>query len=68
MSEASQFRTVLRGYEPAEVDAALRELTDQLTRLREGSSRASAEQSAQLSARVHQLEAELAARNSEPDV
>ena len=40
MSDTPQFRTVLRGYEPAEVDATFRDLREQLARAREAADQA----------------------------
>src|SRR4051794_13326931 len=68
MSDTPQFRTVLRGYEPAEVDATFRDLREQLARAREaagGAGEANA-RSQQLANRVQQLEAQLSAKEAEP--
>src|SRR5689334_14612301 len=68
MSDTPQFRTVLRGYEPAEVDATFRDLREQLARAREaaGGVGEANSRAQQLADRVQQLEARLAAKEAEP--
>ncbi|MFZ5870952.1 MAG: hypothetical protein ACOYXW_10570, partial [Actinomycetota bacterium] len=58
MSETSTFRTVLRGYEPAQVDQRIRELSEALYVARQ--------QSDELAKRVQALEAAEAERAAQP--
>src|SRR6476469_565715 len=70
MSDTPQFRTVLRGYEPAEVDATFRDLREQLARAREVANQAASAQAraAELAGRVRVLEAQAEAKAAEPPV